>query len=79
MLAMRLLAEECLMCISPVKLESGQRLHALTSTESLTEHAILNALNGEAQLNGIDPVAIRNYEPEIRAVIQQLIVASRNK
>jgi hypothetical protein len=50
----------------------------LNSTESLTELAMLNALNSEAELNGIDPVAFQNHEPEIRKMLRKLIVASRN-
>lgn len=51
----------------------------LTSTEVLTQRAMLNALVDESILHGIDPVAFRNHEAEINAVIHNLIVASRNK
>jgi hypothetical protein len=50
----------------------------LTSTETLTQRAMLNALIDEAKLHEIDPVFFRNHEAEISAVIQKLIVASRS-
>jgi hypothetical protein len=54
-------------------------LNSLTSTEVLTQRAVLNAMKDEAKLHGIDPVAIQNHEVEISAVIHNLIVASRKK
>ena len=50
----------------------------LTSTEALTQRAMLSALTDEAKLHGIDPMFIQNHEAEISAVIQKLIVASRS-
>ena len=53
--------------------------YSLTLTETLTQRAMLNALADEAKLHEIDPTAIQNYEAEISVVIQNMIVASRNK
>lgn len=53
--------------------------YSLTLTETLTQRAMLNALADEAKLHEIDPIAIQNHEGEISVVIQNMIVASRNK
>lgn len=53
--------------------------NALTPTETLTQRAMLNAMNDEAKLHGMNPTAVKEHEAEICAVIQKLIMASRNK
>lgn len=53
--------------------------NALTPTETLTQRAMLNAMNDEAKLHGMNPAAVQEHEAEICAVIQKLIMASRNK
>lgn len=53
--------------------------NALTPTETLTQRAMLNAMNDEAKLHGMNPSAVQEHEAEISSAIQKLIVASRGK